>query len=446
MASVFLCEDERLNRRVAVKRLHPYSTADDEAARFAREARLGASLNHPGLVSVFDTVPDDDGNLIVMEYVPGETLGDALKRGPLASRRAIEVIGAVASALDHAHAHGVLHRDVKPGNILLRDDGVVKLADLGIATAAEQTRITSSGTVLGTAAYMAPEQLEGSEAEPRSDVYALATVAFEAFGGRKARPGATPLEVAHQIAAGPPPDLREAWPEAPAAVANVLARGMARRPQDRPATPGELAGELERALETPMEEPTVSLAPTPILAPSPRPRSPRWLPAAALAVTLLAAVAVVAIGGGDSDEGGTLGDDGRPSGDAPAKPRPQGKQPGDERRQVAPAESPAAEPQPAESQPTGANGAALNAEGFELMQDGRYDEAIPILEQAVAAFPQGTTDLNYAYALYNLGRSLRLAGRPDEAVPILERRLRIPNQSATVRRELQAARSSSTNP
>ena len=435
MASVFLCEDERLGRQVAVKRLHPYSTADDVARRFAREARLGASLNHPGLVSVFDTVPDEEGELIVMEYVPGETLAAALKRGPLAAGRAAEVIRAVASALDYAHSNGVLHRDVKPGNILLREDAVVKLADLGIATAAEQTHITSSGTVLGTAAYMSPEQLEGGRAEKRSDVYGLATVAFEAVGGRKARLAATPLEVAHQIATEPPPDLRDAWPEAPAGVARVLARGMARRPEQRQASAGQLADELDRALEAPPEPLTTALpaAAPPILSRTAGRERPLWLPRAAAlaALVLVAVVAVVTLAGGDDDGSEPRGAN---------TPAPEGRQPAEARR-----EAPAApaEPQPV-SRETGADGAELNEEGFELMQAGRYEEAIPILERAVAAFPEGTTDLDYAYALYNLGRSLRLAERPEEAVPILERRLQIPNQTATVRRELKAARSSRT--
>src|SRR5215211_1243844 len=142
MATVYLAEDERLGRRVAVKRLHADSP-EDVAQRFDREARLGASLNHPNLVAVYDTVTDDEGVLIVMEYVDGPTLGQALKDGPLPVARALEVLRAVASALDHAHAQGIIHRDVKPANILLGADGRSKLADLGIAfAAAHATQIT----------------------------------------------------------------------------------------------------------------------------------------------------------------------------------------------------------------------------------------------------------------------------------------------------------------
>ncbi|MGH2714221.1 MAG: serine/threonine-protein kinase, partial [Thermoleophilaceae bacterium] len=255
MASVLLCQDERLDRQVAVKRLHADSPSDVEQ-RFVREAKLGASLNHPNLVSVFDTAIDDEGVLIVMEYVEGEALARTLKRGPLAPGRVAAMVRDVGSALDHAHAQGVVHRDVKPGNVLLRHDGVTKLVDLGIATAQDHTRLTQSGMVLGTAAYMAPEQLEGGETSPATDVYALAVVAYEALAGQRAREGRTPMEIAHRIATGPPPDLRDALPSAPPEAAEVLQRAMAHAPEDRPASTGELATGLARALEEPPTAPT----------------------------------------------------------------------------------------------------------------------------------------------------------------------------------------------
>ena len=212
MASVLLCEDERLGRQVAVKRLHADSPVDVER-RFKREAKLGASLNHPNVVSVFDTATDDEGVLIVMEYVDGHPLSQLVRHGPLRPEEVCRIVSDIGDALDHAHAQGVVHRDVKPGNVLIRDDGVTKLADLGIATAADDTRITRSGIVLGTAAYMAPEQLDGRGATAASDIYALAAVAFEALGGRKPREGKTPMQIAHSLATQGPPDLREAWAE-----------------------------------------------------------------------------------------------------------------------------------------------------------------------------------------------------------------------------------------
>ncbi len=254
MASVLLCEDERLGRQVAVKRLHADSPVDVEQ-RFNREAKLGASLNHPNLVSVFDTATDDEGVLIVMEYVDGEPLSRVLRRGPLRPEEVVRMVRDLGDALDHAHAQGVVHRDVKPGNVLIRQDGLTKLADLGIATASDGTRITRSGTVLGTAAYMAPEQLDGSEAGPPADIYALAAIAFEALSGKKPREGRSPMEIAHKIATEGAPDLRDAWPKAPKEAAQVLQRGMALEPGDRPASAGELARELADAIET-APEPT----------------------------------------------------------------------------------------------------------------------------------------------------------------------------------------------
>src|SRR4051794_22331950 len=267
MATVLLAEDERLGRQVAVKRLHAESP-EDTAQRFRREARLGASLNHPNVVSVFDIVSDDEGVLIVMEYVEGETLRDAIERGPLPPARAVEVLRGVAGALDHAHGEGIVHRDVKPANVLLGRDGRIKLADLGIATAVEGTRITMSGTVLGTAAYMAPEQLEGHKPGPASDIYSLGVLAWESLSGQRAYEGRTPLEIAHRKASDPPPSLASVRPEAPAAAVEVLERAMGPDPAARPPTAGAFVDELEQALAEPARpEPARPAPATPVPVP-----------------------------------------------------------------------------------------------------------------------------------------------------------------------------------
>src|SRR4051795_68851 len=267
MGAVLRAEDERLGRQVAIKRLHAESP-EDTARRFKREAKLGASLNHPNIVSVFDIVTDDEGVLIVMEYVEGETLRDAIERGPTEPRRAVEILRGLAGALDHAHEEGIVHRDVKPANVLLGADGhTVKLADLGIATAVEGTRITMSGTVLGTAAYMAPEQLEGHKPGPATDIYSLAVVAFETLSGRRAYDGRNPIEIAHRKASDPPPSLAEAWPAAPPAASELLARAMGPDPAARPRSATALVEELETALEPPTPAP----APAPARATAPMP-------------------------------------------------------------------------------------------------------------------------------------------------------------------------------
>src|SRR4051812_31753079 len=248
MATVYLAEDERLGRKVAVKRLHSDSP-EDAAQRFEREAKVGASLSHPNLVTVFDTVADDEGVLIVMEYVEGENLAQLMGRERVPSEQGISIIRQVAGALDHAHHAGVVHRDIKPANILISPDGKAKLVDLGIATASERTQITAAGTVLGTPSYMAPEQLEGGKITKAVDIYALGTVAFELLGGRKARQGRTPVEIAHQISSEPVPDIREGWSDAPAAAADLLQRAMSRDPAERPASAGQLGRGLDDAFK-----------------------------------------------------------------------------------------------------------------------------------------------------------------------------------------------------
>jgi serine/threonine protein kinase len=265
MATVTLAEDTLLGREVALKRVH--STGDPHGSlRLKREALVGASLNHPNLVSVYDAETQDDGDVvIVMEYVEGETLSAVLRAGGrMRPEEAVRILEGVAAALDAIHARGIVHRDVKPANILLGRDGAVKLADLGVADVADRTNITSSGALVGSFSYMAPEQLDGASPSPGMDVYALAAVAFEMLAGQKARPESNPLALAHAISTQPPPDVRDAWPQAPAAAAAVLQRGMSADPQARPATAGELVGRLREALAPGSTQPAGRrLRPTP---------------------------------------------------------------------------------------------------------------------------------------------------------------------------------------
>ncbi len=249
MATVVLAEDTVLGRRVALKRMISLGDARS-ISRLRREALVGASVSHPNLVSVYDVVADEEGDLIiVMEYVRGNTLREALsKQRRLAPDEALRVLAGVAAGLDAIHEHGIVHRDVKPANILLGPEGAVKLADLGIALVPDRTRITTAGAVLGTFSYMAPEQLEDAPSKPAIDIYALSAVAYEALSGRKAREESNPLALVHAISRQPPPDLREAWPEAPRDVAELLIRGMSRDPDARPRSAGELISRLRAAL------------------------------------------------------------------------------------------------------------------------------------------------------------------------------------------------------
>jgi serine/threonine protein kinase len=241
MATVELAEDTQLGRRVAVKRLSA-SLAGDELfqERFFREAKMAASLSHPNLVAVYDVGEEDGVPYIVMEYVEGETLAELMARArPVPTERAVDLLLQVCAGLEHAHAAGLVHRDIKPQNLLVRVDGVVKIADFGIARALQATQLTQAGTVLGTAAYLAPEQAAGERVTAAADIYSLGAVAYELLSGR------TPYEFDSlaDLAAKqpqPPPPLRDVPPH----VEGAVMRALSYRPSDRPRSASELARAL----------------------------------------------------------------------------------------------------------------------------------------------------------------------------------------------------------
>ena len=243
MAKVELARDTELGRPVAVKRLD-LSLAGDEVfrERFVREARLAASLQHPNLVSVYDVGEEDGSPYIVMEYVQGETLADLIARkAPLPPERAVGLLVQICDGLEHAHAAGLVHRDIKPQNLLVRDDGVVKIADFGIARTLDGTQLTQVGTVLGTAAYLAPEQAAGERVTAAADVYALGAVAYELLSGHKPYEVESLAELALKQRQPPPP-----LPDMPPSVERAVMRSLAFDPADRPRSAGEFARELRQ--------------------------------------------------------------------------------------------------------------------------------------------------------------------------------------------------------
>jgi eukaryotic-like serine/threonine-protein kinase len=436
MAAVWLAHDVILERPVAIKVLSDTLAGDAEfLARFRREARVAAGLSHPNLVSVYDFDAGDQRPYLVMEYVAGGDLRQRLAEGG----EGVEVerlAGELLAALRHIHAAGVLHRDVKPQNVLIGEDGRAQLTDFGIAQPRDATSITQTGNVLGTERYIAPEVLRGEPPSERSDLYALGMVLAEVA---RTGVGFGIWELIDSLRSEDPLDRPSG---APAALAELE-----RATPGHPA-PGQPTQSFEPMPVPPTEEVEVvpGSASTPGAPPSDAPAgrrtamgnlfsSPdRRLVLGGLGALLVAVVLVVAlaVSGDESDPAEGLGARVQNQGggdEAPAGGDQQQQQPAPETTQTTP-EEPSVDAQ--------ASGAELNDQGFALIQQGRYDEAIPILQRAVEKLaPIG--DLTYAYALFNLGNALRLAGRPEEAIPILEQRLEIPNQTDVVRRELAAA-------
>ena len=251
MAEVFAGTDRRLGRRVAIKLLLPDMAArGDIRSRFEAEARAAASLSHPNAVAVFDTGEHDGVSYIVMERLPGETLADRIAAGPVDPEWLTTVAVEVLGALGAAHAAGLVHRDVKPGNILLAIDGRAKVADFGIAKSVEADGggdLTATGQLLGTPAYLAPERLDGAPADARSDLWALGVVLYEALAGRKPFGGTSALAIARAVAACDYPPLSEARPGLDPSLVATVERAMASEPAARFAS----AAAMGAALGTP---------------------------------------------------------------------------------------------------------------------------------------------------------------------------------------------------
>jgi eukaryotic-like serine/threonine-protein kinase len=252
MATVQLAFDARLERYVAVKLLAEHLADDTNfVTRFRHEALAAARLVHPNVVQVFDFGLDEatHRNFIVMEYVNGQSCAEILReRRSLPPREAVDILAQACRGLDYAHRNGVVHRDVKPGNLLVNRERMVKLADFGIAKAAEHSDITKVGSVLGTAAYLAPEQARGEPAGPASDLYALGVVAYQLMAGRLPYDAASLTDLARLQDTSPPPRLDELVPDVPPPLAAAVAVALHRDPAHRYAGAGEMESALRDGL------------------------------------------------------------------------------------------------------------------------------------------------------------------------------------------------------
>jgi serine/threonine protein kinase len=248
MSTVHLAFDSRLERYVAVKLLAEH-LADDPTfvSRFRREALSAARLVHPNIVQVFDFGFDSGSHqhFIVMEHVPGNSCAELLRdQGRLGVAETVEIVIQACRGLDYAHRNGVVHRDVKPGNLLVSDQDVVKLADFGIARAADQSSITQIGSVLGTAAYLSPEQARGDEAGPQADLYSLGVVTYQLMSGRLPYEAGSLSELALKQQRESPAPLDEVTGEAPHALAEAVNEALAIDPRDRPEEAMQFAAQL----------------------------------------------------------------------------------------------------------------------------------------------------------------------------------------------------------
>jgi serine/threonine-protein kinase len=291
MAAVYLAEHLRLRRKVALKLLAPELAADERfQERFLRESQLAASLDHPNVVPIYDADEAEGVLYIAMRYVEGSDLRDLLRRdGALEPARALRLVAQAAAGLDAAHRRGLVHRDVKPGNILLGEDEHVYVSDFGLTKqASSQTGLTATGQLVGTVDYVAPEQIRGESVDARADVYSLACVLYECLAGAKPFEKDTEVAIIWAHMQDPPPAVSEKRPELPRGLDDVLAKGMAKEPSQRPLTCREL-------VEAARQELGLSSGEIPSPVPPRRRAGRRWLAVGLLAGALIVAAAIAGV-------------------------------------------------------------------------------------------------------------------------------------------------------
>ena len=443
MGEIFLAEDELLGRKVAVKLLAEHLSRDKGIRkRFTREALTAAKLSgHPHIVTIYDVGEWNDRPFIVMEYLPGGTLGERARKGRLEHRQVIGWLRDAADALDDAHEAGIVHRDVKPANLLLDARGSVQVADFGIARVVDETTgMTAAGTVMGTAGYLSPEQARGEPATAASDRYALAVVAYELLtGGRPFERGSATAEAAAHVNE-PVPPASSRGVGVPAAVDVVFDRALAKDPSARYRTSEEFVRELCRALGL-EEEATRVLPAVAATVPQGRPRSradtrKRVLPVLiGLLLALGAAGAVLAsvLTGGD---------------DKKQPPRAKPHEVTITRTVTGEGETNTVTvTTPTETAPSGGAGApsgggsssslsldqaiALTDQATYRMRAGAFDEALPLALRAYSRL-RGTGHIYEAYSAYDAGRSYAELGECSKALPLLDHAERIEGQNSSI--------------
>jgi serine/threonine-protein kinase len=430
---------------VAVKVLaERYSLDESVRERFTREALAAARLSgNPNIVTIFDVGEHRDRPFIVMEYLAGGSLEQRLRAdGAVPPAQALDWLDQTAAALDAAHREGVVHRDVKPANLLLDRHDNVHVADFGIASAAGLGSLTQTGTVLGTASYLSPEQAKGERTTSASDRYALGIVAFELLTGRRPFEGDSVAAEAAAHVTGIVPSVRDVNPDVPFELDPVFAKALAKDPVYRYGSCAEFVAALRHALQEAAGATHLSALPFPVPART-RPNAavygrrrarPPWL------LPLLGLLVLLAIGGAIA--GLKLSGDNKQNAAATVSVKTVTQQSSTVQQTVTvatpapPTSTPAATTAPPSSQ----SAAALNAQAYELMQRGDYAGALPLLQQAVQALAGQAGDINNGYANYNLGVTLIRLGQCANAMPYLEAAKQLEPDRHEVDKALKVAR------
>jgi tRNA A-37 threonylcarbamoyl transferase component Bud32 len=414
MGEIYLATDEVLGREVAVKVLaRRYALDESLRERFKREALAAARLSgNQNIVTIFDVGEHDGRPIIVMEYLAGGSLEHRIAgKKPCETAQVLDWLDEAAGALDAAHEAGIVHRDVKPGNLLLDDRDQLKVADFGIASAAGMDSFTQTGTILGTAGYLSPEQARGERATAASDRYALGVVAWELLTGRRPFQSETATVEALAHVNAPVPSVHSANWSLPASFDAVFQRALAKDPAARHAHASEFVADLRGALHDDAGATRLIDAgwAEPVARPPRTPRRPRdkrrwWIPALIVAMIAGAALAAVLTTGGSKQ----------------AEPRTVVRTvtgPGQTVRETVTA--PTTSASTTAPAPSSAGGSQLNLAGYRMMQAGNYAAARPLLEQAVQKL-NGTGSLDEAYASYNLAYTRYTLGDCTDVLALLD--------------------------